>query len=204
MAPENLIMIEEQDRYEIRFAGSGGQGIITAAIVLAEAAGVYEGKYVCQTQSYGPESRGGSSKAEVVVSEKAIDYPRAIKPDLLLAMNQESCDAYFSELKPDGLLVVDSTLVTQTPTSRVVAIPFTQIARKKLKKELVANMVALGAVGFLSQVVSLKSLEAALIARVPKGTEKLNRQALRAGIKAAQEFDMSGLPRSTTPEEEEL
>jgi 2-oxoglutarate ferredoxin oxidoreductase subunit gamma len=193
----------EEDRYEIRFGGSGGQGIITAAIVLAEAAGVYDGKNVCQTQSYGPESRGGSSKADVVISDKAIDYPKAIKPNLLLAMNQESCDAFFPDLKPEGLLVVDSTLVNQTPTSRVIAIPFTEIARKKLKKELVANMVALGAVGVLSQVVSLKSLEAALLGRVPKGTEKINRQALRAGIKAAEQVDLDVLPRSVAGEEEE-
>jgi 2-oxoglutarate ferredoxin oxidoreductase subunit gamma len=169
-----------EDRYEIRFAGSGGQGIIMAALVLAEAAGVYDGKYVCQTQSYGPEARGGNSKAEVVISKKIIDYPGATKLDLLLAMNQAACDTYFLDLKPKGLLVVDATLVDQVPTSRVVAISFTQIARKEVGKEFVANIVGLGAVGYLAQVVSLKSLEAALIARVPKGTEEMNRKALHA------------------------
>jgi 2-oxoglutarate ferredoxin oxidoreductase subunit gamma len=197
-------MIQEEDRYEIRFSGTGGQGIITAAIVLAEAAGVYDGKFVCQTQSYGPEARGGVSKAEVVISSKVIDYPLAMKPDLLLAMNQASCDTYFLDLKPDGLLVVDSTLVTQIPTSRAVAIPFTDIAQTKIGKVLVANMVALGAVGRLSQVVSLKKLEAALLARVPKGTEKINRQALQAGIKAAQQVDINTLPQSIIPDEEEV
>ncbi|MBW1862075.1 MAG: 2-oxoacid:acceptor oxidoreductase family protein [Deltaproteobacteria bacterium] len=197
-------MIKEEDRYEIRFGGAGGQGIITAAIVLAEAAGVYDGKYVCQTQSYGPEARGGVSKAEVIISNKVIDYPMAMKPDLLLAMNQASCDTYFLDLKPAGLLVVDSTLVDQIPTSRAVAIPFTRIAQKKIGKGIVANMVALGAVGSLSQVVSLKNLEAALLARVPKGTEKINREALLAGIKAAQQIDLNSLPRSITPEEEEV
>ena len=197
-------MIQEEDRYEIRFSGTGGQGVITAAIVLAEAAGVYGGKFVCQTQSYGPEARGGVSKAEVVISSKVIDYPLAIKPDLLLAMNQASCDTYFLDLKPDGLLVVDSTLVTQIPTGRAVAIPFTDIAQTKIGKVLVANMVALGAVGSLSQVVSLKKLEAALLARVPKGTEKINRQALHAGIKAAQQVDLNTLPQSIIPDEEEV
>lgn len=193
-----------EDRYEIRFAGSGGQGIIMAALVLAEAAGVYDGKYVCQTQSYGPEARGGNSKAEVVISKKIIDYPRATKLDLLLAMNQAACDTYFLDLKPKGLLVVDATLVDQVPTSRVVAISFTQIARKEVGKEFVANIVGLGAVGYLAQVVSLKSLEAALIARVPKGTEEMNRKALHAGIKAARKVDLNALPHSVTLEEEEV
>lgn len=192
------------DRYEICFSGSGGQGIITAAIILAEAAGVYDGKHVCQTQSYGPEARGGASKAEVIISNKIIDYPKAIKPDLLLALNQVSCDTYFSNLKSQGLLVVDATLVDQIPTSRAVSIPFTDIARKEVGKELVANIVALGAVGYLSQVVSLKSLETALMVKIPKGTEKMNLKALHAGIKAAEKVDLSALPRSIRREEEEL
>ena len=107
-----------QARYEIRFSGSGGQGVILAAVIMAEAAGVYEGRYVCQTQSYGPEARGGSSKAEVVISDQPIDYPKALRPNLLLAMNQASCDAYFEDLQPDGLLVIDAALVTQVPTQR--------------------------------------------------------------------------------------
>jgi len=194
----------KEDRYEVRFSGSGGQGIIMAAIVFAETAGVYDGKHVCQTQSYGPEARGGSSKAEVVISNKIIDYPKAMKLDLLLAMTQASCDAYFSDLKLQGLLVVDSMLVDQIPTNRAVSIPFTQIARKEVGKELVANMVALGAVGYLCQVVSLKSMEAALMAKVPKGTEKMNLDALRAGINAAKKIELETLPRSVTPQDEEV
>ncbi len=192
------------DRYEICFSGSGGQGIIIAAIILAEAAGVYDGKHVCQTQTYGPEVRGGASKAEVVISNKPIDYPKAMKPDLLLALDQAACNTYFSDLKPQGLLVVDATLVDQIPTSRAVSIPFTDMARKELGKALVANIVALGAVGYLSQVVSLKSLEAALMAKVPKGTGNINLKALRAGIEAAERVDLKALPRSITREEEEL
>ncbi len=106
-------------RYEIRLAGSGGQGLILAGIILAEAAGVYDGKFVCQTQSYGPEARGGASKAEVVISDAEIDYPKAIQPDVLLAMNQKSLDAFSSDLKPGGLLLVDADLVLEVPASRV-------------------------------------------------------------------------------------
>ena len=192
----------EEERYEIRLSGSGGQGIIMAAIVLAEAAGVYDEKYVCQSQSYGPEARGGTSKAEVIISNQTIDYPKAIKPDLLLTMNQEACNTYFPDLKAEGLLVVDSTLVHQIPTNRVAAIPFTRIARKEIGKEMVANMVALGAVGVLSQSISLKNLEQALMARVPKGTEEINRKALHAGIEAAKRIDLKDLPLLAIEEEE--
>jgi len=176
------------ERYEVRLSGSGGQGLIIAGIILAEAAGIYDGKFVCQTQSYGPEARGGASKAEVVISDEGIDYPKAIKPDLLLAMNQKSCDVYFFDLKPAGLLIVDSTYVKQLPTTRAVEIPFTQIAREKLGNEMVANVIALGALATLSGVVSLKSLEAAVLARVPPGTEELNRKAVEAGIEAAKTY----------------
>lgn len=193
-----------QDRYEIRLSGSGGQGIIMAGIVLAEAAGVYGNKYVCQTQSYGPEARGGTSKAEVVISNKPIDYPNTIKPDVLLAMNQASTDTYFRDLKPEGLLVVDSTLVKQIPTTRVVAIPFTQIARNNIGKEIVANIVALGTVGYLCQLVTMKMLEAALMTKVPKGWKEINRKALRLGIKSAKNVSLDALPRTVIPEEEEL
>jgi 2-oxoglutarate ferredoxin oxidoreductase subunit gamma len=173
-------------RYEIRLAGSGGQGLILAGIILAEAAGIHDGKFVCQTQSYGPAARGGASKAEVVISDAEIDYPKAIRPDVLLAMNQKSLDTYLGDLKPDGMLVVDATLVKEIPDHhRVFAIPFTQMAREGLGKTIVANIVALGALAQLTGAVSLHSLEAAVLARVPPGTEELNRWALAAGVAAA-------------------
>ena len=176
-------------RFDIRLSGSGGQGLILMGIILAEAIGIYDGKYVAQTQSYGPEARGGSSKAEVVVSDQEIDYPKALKLDLLLAMNQKSCDDYYMDLKPKGILVVDSTFVNQVPIPRVYQIPFTRIARDKFKREMVANIIALGAISRLTPIVSARAIEAAVLARVPKGTEKLNRDALRAGISAAKKVE---------------
>jgi 2-oxoglutarate ferredoxin oxidoreductase subunit gamma len=176
-------------RFEIRLAGAGGQGLILAGIILAEAAGIYDGKFVCQSQSYGPAARGGASKAEVVISDEEIDYPKAIQPDVLLAMNQKSLDAYLPDLKPDGLLLVDATFVKELPTTRFIErffhIPITQIARQQVGKEMAANIVALGALAALSGAVTLKSLETAVLARVPKGTEDLNKKALEAGINAA-------------------
>ena len=193
-------------RYEIRLSGSGGQGLILMGIILAEAIGIYDGKYVAQTQSYGPEARGGSSKSEVIVSDEEIDYPKAMKLDLLLAMNQKSCDEFYPDLKPDGLLIVDSTFVTQIPTSKAFQIPFTGIARERFKREVVANIVALGALSQLSPIVSAKAVESAVLARVPKGTEKLNRDALRAGMNAAKRAKKASMDSEVAPEvsEEDL
>jgi 2-oxoglutarate ferredoxin oxidoreductase subunit gamma len=190
-------------RYEIRLSGSGGQGLITAGIILAEAIGIYDGKFVAQTQSYGPEARGGSSKAEVVVSDEEIDYPRAIRLDLLLAMNQKSCDSYYGDLKPDGVLIVDSTFVTQIPIAQAFQIPFTRIARDELKKEMAANIVALGAISQLTGIVSKRAIETAVLRRFPGGTEELNRMALQAGFKAARK--VAEMPsRAGLSEDEDL
>ncbi len=193
----------EAVRYEIRFAGSGGQGIITAARILAEAISDHEGKYVCQTQSYGPEARGGASKAEIVISDEPIDYPKVIKPDLFVAMNQTSCDAYFSDLDPNGLLIVDATLVKQIPTNRAIALPFTEVARKETGKDLAANMVALGAIVSLSRVVSGENLEKTLVAKVPPATAEMNTKAFQAGIRIASNVDMKSIPRAVSEEDEE-
>jgi 2-oxoglutarate ferredoxin oxidoreductase subunit gamma len=187
-------------RYEIRLSGSGGQGLILMGIILAEAIGIYDGKYVAQTQSYGPEARGGSSKSEVIVSDEEIDYPKAMRLDLLLAMNQKSCDEFYPDLKPDGLLIVDSTFVTQIPTPKAFQVPFTRIAREKFKREVVANIIALGALSQLSPIVSAKAVESAVLARVPKGTEKLNRDALRAGMNAAKRAKEAWTKLEVVPE----
>ncbi len=183
------------DRYEIRLSGSGGQGLVLAGIILAEAAGIYGGKNVVQTVSYGPAARGGTSRADVVISDEEIDYPKAMGLDVLLAMTQMASDESSSDLKPSGILVVDSNLVPQVEYPRVVKIPFTQIAKEKCGREQMANIVALGALSRLipaipsgAGVVSPDSMEAAVMARIPKGTEKLNKLAFEEGIKAAEEI----------------
>jgi 2-oxoglutarate ferredoxin oxidoreductase subunit gamma len=168
-------------RYDIRLSGSGGQGIILMGIILAEAIGIYDGRFVAQTQSYGPEARGGSSKAEVVVSDSPIDYPKALQLDLLVAMNQRSCDDYYMDLKPDGILVVDSTLVKQVPLSRAYRIPFTRIAREELKRELVANIVALGDCSGLLPWSPPGPSKAPSSAECPKGRRNSTARLLRQG-----------------------
>jgi 2-oxoglutarate ferredoxin oxidoreductase subunit gamma len=174
--------------------------LILMGIILAEAIGIYDGKYVAQTQSYGPEARGGSSKSEVIVSDEEIDYPKAIRLDLLLAMNQKSCDEFYPDLKPEGLLIVDSTFVTQIPSPKAFQIPFTRLAREKFEREVVANIIALGALSQLTPIVTAKAVESAVLARVPKGTEKLNRDALRAGMNAAKRAKKAWMELDVPPE----
>ena len=134
------------------------------------------------------------------MSDEEIDYPKAMRLDLLLAMNQKSCDEFYSDLKPEGLLIVDSTFVTQIPTPKAFQIPFTRIAREKFKREVVANIIALGALTQLTPIVSPKAIEAAVLARVPKGTEKLNRDALRAGMAAAKRAKKEWMEAEVPPE----
>ena len=175
------------NRYEIRLSGSGGQGLILAGIILAEAASIYEGKEAVQTQSYGPESRGGASKSEVVISDAEIDYPKVTSPDMLLAMTQEACDKYIGDLKESGIAIVDSFFVENAPEApNVLSLPLTAIAKETTGRAIVANIVALGAITALSNIVSRDAIEKAVLARVPKGTEELNQKALHAGFEAGE------------------
>ncbi len=171
-------------RVEFRLSGSGGQGLLLAGIVLSEAA-ILEGKKAVQTQSYGPEARGGSSKAEVVISEEDIDYPKATDPDFLLALTADAYRTYGPDIGK-GLIIVDSS-VTLDPaiTARTVALPILETAATTIGKKVVANIVALGVLGGLSRCVAAETLEMAVLNRVPRGTEELNMKALRAGVSLA-------------------
>lgn len=173
-------------RYEIRLSGSGGQGMVFAGTILAEAVGIEDGKNVCQTQSYGPEARGGASRSDLVVGTGEIYYPKTLKLDLLLALTQEACDTYFAALKEEGCLVVDSGSVTQLPDHQLHGFPFTQIARDKIGTPMVANMIALGAIAALTGLVSRRGLLEAVKRRAPKGTEERNLKAIETGFQLAQ------------------
>ncbi|MEO0129570.1 MAG: 2-oxoacid:acceptor oxidoreductase family protein, partial [candidate division WOR-3 bacterium] len=177
-------------RYEFRLSGSGGQGLILAGKILAEAAAIYDGKNATQSQSYGPEARGGSSRSEVIISDEDIDYPKAVNIDFLLALTQEACDKYSRDVKENGIILVDSGYVSRTPEGKfkVYSAPITEIAEKEIGKTLVANIVALGMIVELTGIVSKESVESAILSRVPKGTEELNIKAFRAGISAAQKI----------------
>ncbi len=180
-------MNQMTDRYEIALAGTGGQGLILAGMILSEAAAIYDGKNAVQSQDYGPEARGGASKSEVIISTGEIDYPKIMAADLLLAMSQEAVDKFYFKLKKNGILIVDSDLVTRIPTSQAYRLPLTATAQVKTGKKLTASVVALGAIVGLTGVVSKEAIQKAVAARAPRGTEELNQMALAAGFELAAE-----------------
>ena len=172
-------------RKQLRLSGSGGQGVITAAIILAEAA-VMEGKEAVQSQSYGPEARGGASKSEVIIDEGKIFHPHVLVPDLVLAMTQKAADKYYQDLNPEGLLVLDDSLVPETPDfPQVVRIPITKLAVEEVGKPLFANIVALGALVHLTGIVSFDTIKKSVANRVPPHTVEQNMKALQVGWDAA-------------------
>lgn len=173
---------------EIRLTGSGGQGLILAGIILAEAA-ITEGLNAIQTQSYGPEARGGASKAEVIISDLEIDFPKVDKPDLILSLTQAAADTYLSTVKATGTAIVDSSVSVPEgiEAGRILSVPIIETASKVLGKSIVANIVALGFIAEYTGLVAHDSVERAVLSRVPKGTEDLNRNALNEGRKLAQE-----------------
>ncbi|MFH1373045.1 MAG: 2-oxoacid:acceptor oxidoreductase family protein [bacterium] len=186
MAHKSLRDIEiPHDRYELRLSGSGGQGMILGTVILAEAIGADPTKSVIQTQSYGPEARGGASKSDVVISTNEIYYPKALTLDLLLAMTQESMDKYYANLKPGGILIIDNTLVTEVPTEDYYGLPFTQLAREEAGHVMVANVIALGAIAALTDIVTREDLIKAVLARAPRGTEEKNKKAVEIGFREA-------------------
>jgi 2-oxoglutarate ferredoxin oxidoreductase subunit gamma len=178
-------------RYEVRLAGTGGQGTILAGILLAEAA-IQDGKNVVQTQSYGPEARGGASRSEVVISEGKIHHPKVLQPDITVCMSQEACDRYGSQMRPGGLLILDADHVTRAPTTRAVRVPMTSIAQAVTGREIVANVVGLGVLVGLTNIVSPEALETAVRNRAPHGTETVNLKALAAGFEKAEEIREGG------------
>lgn len=174
-------------RREIRLSGYGGQGLILAGIILAEAA-MHDGHEAVQTQSYGPEARGGASKAEVIISDEPIDYPKVTAPDAMLLMSDAACKRYACTVEPSGILIIDSGLVEDVPANRgeVHAIPITDISVESTGRAITANIAALGVLNTVAKLVSTESLEKAIAARVPRGTAEVNMKAFRAGVAAAQ------------------
>ena len=170
-------------RHSFRFAGTGGQGLITAGIILAEAA-LLDDKLAFQSQSYGPEARGGSSKAEAIISDEAIYFSRVIDPDFLLVMSQEAANKYITDCDEHTTVITDTLFVEDVPGKfgKRVDLPITHTANNVCGKALFANIVALGAVVGLTKCVSKEAITKAVLNRVPKGTEEANTKALEAGM----------------------
>jgi 2-oxoglutarate ferredoxin oxidoreductase subunit gamma len=159
--------------------------MILAGIILADAA-IRDGKNAIQTQSYGPEARGGVSRSEVIISTSEIDYPEVIQADILVCMSQEACDRYHDSLKRNGLLIVDAAHVRRTPTTRAVRADLTGWAVEATGREITASVLAIGFLSGLTGVASKSALEKAVAARVPRGTVEMNVDALNRGFAEAE------------------
>jgi 2-oxoglutarate ferredoxin oxidoreductase subunit gamma len=174
-------------QYEIRFSGSGGQGLILAGVIFAEAGAIYDKISAVQSQSYGPEARGGASKSEVIISDHQIQFPKATAIDICLALTQEAANKYYKDIKKTGTLLVDEDFVRETPKGdfKVIKLPIIRTAAKDIGKAFVANIVAVGAITAFANKVTYESVEKAVLSRVPKGTEDMNKAALKAGFDLA-------------------
>ncbi|MFH1609787.1 MAG: 2-oxoacid:acceptor oxidoreductase family protein [Candidatus Bipolaricaulota bacterium] len=176
-------------RQEIRFAGFGGQGIISAGRIAGQGAVIYDGKHSVLTQSYGPEARGGACAAEVVVSDVPVDYPVVGVPDVAVVMSQEAYTTYGYDIRPGGILILDQDLVEHEPRTdvRVLEVPATRIA-EGLGRKIVSNVVMLGALAAAAPTVSKDALLKAVLAAVPPHTRDLNESAFEAGFRYVQEY----------------
>ena len=181
--------IMDQSRIEIRFSGFGGQGLLLASIIMAEAM-VGEGYQVIQGESHGIEARGGASRGEVIASREEIYDLSVSQPDIFVALSQEACTRYHAQNRKDALVILDSFQVREIPkldTPHVYAFPFTKLLKERLNTVLPANICFLGNLIGLLPLVSVESLRAAVLHRVPKGSEELNLKAFELGLELARE-----------------
>ena len=177
-------------RTEIRICGFGGQGVILAGIILGKAASLFDEKEAVQTQSYGPEARGGASKCEVVISDSKVDYPKVQSPDILVAMSNEALIKYIVDLKDNGTLIVDPGTTDVEDVMefidehniKVHEAPATKTATDEIGLKIVANIVMVGVITKITKVISKDAAIKAIEDSVPKGTEEKNIKAFEAGF----------------------
>jgi len=180
-------------RVEIRFAGFGGQGIIKSGIIVAAAACIHSGKNAVQTQSYGPESRGGACKSEVVISEEEIDFPKVVEPDILVVMSQHAYNEYVENVKPGGVVIMDPDMIPcekDLKNVKIFRIPATKIA-EELGRKIVANIVMLGAFVSITNLLDINAVKESIKANIPKGTEELNLTAFEKGYEYGKNLSKS-------------
>ena len=169
---------------EIRVAGFGGQGVILCATVIGKAASIYEGGFATMTQSFGPEARGGSSSAQVILSDAPILYPYVAQPDVLVVMSQEAFTRFSPEVKPGGMLLIERDLVRVSgPLSgvRCYGVPATRLA-EELGRKMVLNVVMVGFFGAVTDLLHADALRRAVADSVPAGMQKLNLDAFDKGF----------------------
>jgi len=172
------------ERCRMVFSGSGGQGVITAAIILAETAVLHEGLEAVQTQAYGAAARGGATRSDVIISDKRINFPKVIQPNVLVCLTQEAYTKFCDIIRPGGLLVTDPRFVTPQlkVDARQVELPMYKTVMDQIGKPIVFNICMLGAVVGLTQLVRPESILQVLQRRIPSGFLEMNAKALELGL----------------------
>ena len=178
------------ERCRMVFSGSGGQGVITAAIVLAEAAVLHEGLVAVQSQAYGPEARGGATRSDIIIADEPIKFPKVIQPNILVCLTQEAYNKFYTIVRPGGILMTDSRYVkTQRKADALQKeIPMYQTVMEKIGKPIVFNICMLGALLAVTELISPESIMKVLETRIPSGFLDMNRKALDIGMQLGEDY----------------
>lgn len=174
------------DKKEIILTGLGGQGIVKSGIILAEAA-VLEGKHVVQTQNYGPESRGGCCRADVIISNDDIYYPRVSNANIIIALTQSGYDKFKEQASEEAMIIVDDSVEVEEADT-CVKLPIVKTSEDELKNPQSINMVCLGALAALTNILQYENLKKAIAENVPKATIEKNLLAFDKGILIAKKI----------------
>jgi len=177
-------------RARIVFSGSGGQGVITAAIILAESAVIYEGKNATQSQSYGAAARGGATRSDVIISDEEINFPVVSQPNILICLTQEAYTGFAPEIRPGGTLLTDPRFVTTTRKvdARQIELPMYEKVMEQIGKPIVFNICVLGALIGVSGLVQPEAVMKAVSMRVPQDFVEMNQKALNIGYELGRPY----------------
>ena len=170
-------------RNEIRICGFGGQGVIKMAQVIGEATAIHEGKHSTLNQSFGPEARGGSCSATLVLDEKRVDYPYISNPQIMIAMSQEAYNQYVNEVTDDGIIIIEEELVKPgelKSSQKLFSIPATRFA-EEIGQKIVLNIIMIGFIAAVTNVVSVESMRKSVESNVPASFLEMNMQAFEKG-----------------------
>jgi 2-oxoglutarate ferredoxin oxidoreductase subunit gamma len=178
------------NRIRLVFSGSGGQGVITAAIILAEAAVIHEGLNATQAQSYGAAARGGATRSDIIISDKEINFPEVTQPNILVCLTQEAYTTYSSIIRPGGTLLTDKRFVqtTRKVDAKQIELPMYETVMEKIGKPVVFNICVLGALLGITEILQPQSVMAAVADRVPKDFLTMNNRAFDLGLVLGAQF----------------
>jgi len=178
------------ERSRLVFSGSGGQGVITAAIILAKAAAIFENKNAIQSQSYGAAARGGATRTDIIISDSEINFPKVVQPNILVSLTQESYNKFSTIIRPGGLLLVDSKYVTiaKKVDAKHIVLPMFETVLKEIGKPIVFNICMLGALIGISELIKPASILKVLETTIPKNFMDMNKKALDIGMKMGEPF----------------